>query len=483
VTPQQADLVVSKTVSNLNPNVGQTLTFTDALGNRGPDAATGVALTDRLPEGLTFVSASASQGSYNPATGLWALGTVAPGTTQTLTISALVASAAPGTNTAAISHSDQFDPDLADNSASVTVTPNPERPAIHLVKLTNGTDSDSGTGALLLVGSTVTWTYLVSNPGNVPLTALTVTDDYPGVVPVYRSGDANHNGLLDPGETWVYTASGTAVAGQYLNTGTATGTALDPATVTASDTDRYFGIREDIPVVDPTAIGKVDLLGSQLIAGAAGDMMGQAAFVGALYEDVLGRPVDVAGVNYWVTLLQAGMSRAQVAQGVWESPEHRDEQVDQLYRALLHRPADAAGLAYWGGLLRAGQSEAQVAAGILASAEYAAAHPDAASFVSGLYTDVLGRALDGAGAAYWEGLLRGGASRAAVAAGVLASPEAMGLELARDYAAYLRRPLDPAGWQYWVPLALAGPTPAETAALGVLASDAYFQTAGWLASA
>jgi hypothetical protein len=57
----------------------------------------------------------------------------------------------------------------------------------------------------------------------------------------------------------------------------------------------------------------------------------------------------------------------------------------------------------------------------------------------------------------------------------------MGLGLARDYAAYLRRPLDPAGWQYWVPLALAGPTPVETDALGVLASDAYFQTAGALA--
>ena len=84
---------------------------------------------------------------------------------------------------------------------------------------------------------------------------------------------------------------------------------------------------------------------------------------------------------------------------------------------------------------------------------------------------------------YWEGLLQGGASREQVAAGVLASPEALGLGLARDYAAFLRRPLDPAGWQYWVPRALAGPAPAETAALSVLASDAYFQTAAALARA
>ena len=60
---------------------------------------------------------------------------------------------------------------------------------------------------------------------------------------------------------------------------------------------------------------------------------------------------------------------------------------------------------------------------------------------------------------------------------MLASPEAEGQGVARDYAAYLRRPLDPAGWQYWVPLALATPAPPEAAALGILASDDYFQTA------
>src|SRR5262249_43407726 len=151
------------------------------------------------------------------------------------------------------------------------------------------------------------------------------------------------------GETWVYTATGIAVVGQYINLGTAVATTIDPTTLTATDPDRYFGILESIPVVPPTAVGKVDFLGSQLIAGASGDLMAQAAFVSALYEDVLGRPADMAGVNYWTGLLQAGFTRAQVAQGIWESPEHRGVQVDALYRALLHRPADALGRAYWGG--------------------------------------------------------------------------------------------------------------------------------------
>src|SRR5262249_15775374 len=157
-----------------------------------------------------------------------------------------------------------------------------------------------------------------------------------------QSGDANGNGLLDPGETWVFTATGTVTAGQYLNTGTASGrdsTGADPAPVTASDTDRYFGVRDRIPVEPPTVVGKVDLLASQLMAGPSGDLMGQADYVSALYQDVLGRPADVAGVNYWGGLLQAGFTRAQVAQGIWESPEHRGVEVDALYRSLLHRPA------------------------------------------------------------------------------------------------------------------------------------------------
>src|SRR5262249_47345339 len=180
-----------------------------------------------------------------------------------------------------------------------------------------------------------------------------------GVAPAPRGGDPTGTALLAPSEPGASPATGTAIVGQYLNTGTAAGTAIDPATVTASDTDRYFGIRQDIPVVPPTVIGKLDLLGSHMTAGPQGALMGQAAYVSGLYQDVLGRAVDAAGVNYWGGLLLAGWSRARVAQGVWESPEHRGLQVDGMYRSLLHRPADALGLSYWGGRFLAGQTEEQ----------------------------------------------------------------------------------------------------------------------------
>ena len=71
----QADLALTKTVSDAAPNVGDQITFTITLTNGGPTAtAAGVAVTDLLPAGLSFVSATPSQGTYDSpgrACGLW----------------------------------------------------------------------------------------------------------------------------------------------------------------------------------------------------------------------------------------------------------------------------------------------------------------------------------------------------------------------------------------------------------------------------
>src|SRR5262249_41430447 len=119
-------------------------------------------------------------------------------------------------------------------------------PKIQIVKLTNGTDNDSPTGPHIKVGDTVTWTYNVTNTGNVPLANVSVSDNQAGVTPVYQSGD-DGDGLLEAGETWVFTASGTATAGQYTNVGTATGEDrfLPGNTVSATNPDHYFGDSPD----------------------------------------------------------------------------------------------------------------------------------------------------------------------------------------------------------------------------------------------
>ena len=53
----------------------------EADGRLQPDAAAGVSVNDLLPAGLSFVSASASQGSYVSGSGVWTVGSVASGVT------------------------------------------------------------------------------------------------------------------------------------------------------------------------------------------------------------------------------------------------------------------------------------------------------------------------------------------------------------------------------------------------------------------
>jgi hypothetical protein len=73
----------------------------------------------------------------------------------------------------------------------------------------------------------VTWTYTITNPGDVDLTHVKVTDDKAGVTPTYVSGDHGGpggaaDGILQHGETWIYTATGTAGTVPYSNIGTVT---------------------------------------------------------------------------------------------------------------------------------------------------------------------------------------------------------------------------------------------------------------------
>ena len=95
-------------------------------------------------------------------------------------------------------------------------------PGIAIDKVTNGSD-----GPTVLAGSPITWTYTVSNTGNVDIANVVVTDDQ-GVTPVFQSGDTNNDTILQTTETWIYTANGTAIAGAYTNLGTVTGDPQDP---------------------------------------------------------------------------------------------------------------------------------------------------------------------------------------------------------------------------------------------------------------
>jgi uncharacterized repeat protein (TIGR01451 family) len=164
-----ADLGVTKSVNDSSPNVGDTVTFTVTVTNAGPITATGVAVTDLLPAGLTFVSATASEGSYNAATGVWTVGAVLTGSPRTLTIQATVVSPTPGANTAAVMHADQFDPNTGNNSASVSLN-------VQTADLALAKTVDNPTPTL---GGTVTFTLALTDNGPITATGVRVNDLLP----------------------------------------------------------------------------------------------------------------------------------------------------------------------------------------------------------------------------------------------------------------------------------------------------------------
>lgn len=107
-----ADLTLTKTAAPVPATAGETITFTLTARNLGPSAASNVRVTDPLPSGFVFVSATPSKGScVGGSTVNCSLGNMANGEQQTITIVATVPlDAAPRvTNTASIT-SDTPDP-------------------------------------------------------------------------------------------------------------------------------------------------------------------------------------------------------------------------------------------------------------------------------------------------------------------------------------------------------------------------------------
>jgi uncharacterized repeat protein (TIGR01451 family) len=111
-----SDLAVSVAASPGSVNVGGQLTYQAVVTNIGVTAVTNVALTDALPSGVSYLSASCPGGSCDNQGGTvtCSLGTLAPGQSALITI--LVQSTAAGVITNSVSVSgNQADVDLANN--------------------------------------------------------------------------------------------------------------------------------------------------------------------------------------------------------------------------------------------------------------------------------------------------------------------------------------------------------------------------------
>ncbi|RYD92112.1 MAG: DUF11 domain-containing protein, partial [Sphingobacteriales bacterium] len=117
-----ADLAITKTTSTTTPVIGSTMTYTLRASNSGPGPATNVVVTDSLKNGLTYLNASPSKGTYNPATGLWAVGSLAVNEEATLTMNVTVKDVGNMTNKAFIAGAES-DPVSTNNAEVVNVNP------------------------------------------------------------------------------------------------------------------------------------------------------------------------------------------------------------------------------------------------------------------------------------------------------------------------------------------------------------------------
>jgi len=110
----QADLAVTKTVSNTDPNRGDPITFTVTVTNNGVTDATNAFVDDPAPAGLANVTVTTSRGTYDSASGRWNIGNLAVGETVTLLMQGTVNTFSVIRNTASVA-ADQFDPLLTNN--------------------------------------------------------------------------------------------------------------------------------------------------------------------------------------------------------------------------------------------------------------------------------------------------------------------------------------------------------------------------------
>jgi hypothetical protein len=96
-------------------------------------------------------------------------------------------------------------------------------------------------------------------------------------------------------------------------------------------------------------------------------------FLGALYQDVLNRPIDSAGQTGFTTALTNGATRTHVAAAIFGSDEYRRLLINGFYQQFLLRNSDPVGLNGFLTTIQNGARDEQIIAIFLSSDEYASA--------------------------------------------------------------------------------------------------------------
>ncbi|HVX12953.1 MAG TPA: DUF4214 domain-containing protein [Pirellulales bacterium] len=405
--PAATTLAITKTASPTTVLTGGTVTYTLTVTNTGSQTANNVVVTDQLPAGEQFASGSATTGTITSANGdvTADLGTLAAGASATITLTVTADQTGVIENTAVVTtDTGVVNPNNSLAHATITVS-----------TAGNGGGGGGGGGNANVsitntaaptspfVGQQVTFTIAVNNTGTGDADSVIVTDSLPAGMTLL-SESASRGAITVSGNT-VTVNIGLLTSEQGA---TITLTALTTTAETVGDTASYSTPSPNSsPATSATAT--VSVLGSgapAYLTGQPGDGT-DLTFVRNVYHELLDRDPDAGGQAYWLSFLEAPgansvLQRNLFVQGILGSNEYETHFVQLVYEDFLHRLADSGGLQYFVGLLGAGVSEQQVISVVVSSPEYFASHGDTSKgFVDALYEDILGRAADPAGEAYW----------------------------------------------------------------------------------
>jgi hypothetical protein len=198
-------------------------------------------------------------------------------------------------------------------------------------------------------------------------------------------------------------------------------------------------------------------------------------YVTQVYQDLLRRQPDSAGLNFWTGFLDQGNSRTAMVQQFTHSQEYQTLQVQQAFETLLVRHADRNGLATFVAQLQNGDTVAQVQAQLAASQEYFQNRGGGSNdgFLDALYHDALNRVVDSAARSALDQALQNGLPRVQVALTLYTSAEYQQDLVANLFQQFLGRAPDSTGLGTFVNLLEQG-VPVEQVVAALVGSAEYY---------
>jgi uncharacterized repeat protein (TIGR01451 family) len=252
-----ADLLTTKTGAT-NILAGSNFTYTITVINLGPSTATNVMVSDTLPAGVTFVSASAGGTNSAGVVGWPAIATFVNGATTNFTVTVTAPAGGTLTNIAA-STSSISDPSTNNNSSAVITAVTPQSDVT--INKTGPANPDAA--------SNFTYTITVTNLGPSTATDIAVSDTLPATVTfVSASGGGTNSGGVVGWPTIASLASGATTNFTLTVTAPASGGLTNLASVvtgtgdlsTNNNTSTFINTVSEIADIAITKTGPTNVL-------------------------------------------------------------------------------------------------------------------------------------------------------------------------------------------------------------------------------